>query len=138
MRSALESMIERRVLVAALNLMKNRPLLELLELVDKHGAANGLGQLTAEELTRDPSCRVVETRRRAEATHGAAFDELALRVLIDAQGEFVTPFFLKQRLGGPRWKLRASLERLERAGKVIRFGATSDRHYAAEVEHELV
>jgi len=134
MSSEFETMIERRVLVAALELMKNRPLIELLDLVDKHGAANGLGQLTAEELTRDSSCWVVERRRRAEGTHGAAFDELALRVLLDAQGEFVTPFYLKLRLGGPRWKLRASLERLERAGKVIRFGATSDRHYAAEVE----
>ena len=134
MRSQLEQVIEVRVLAAALHLMKDRPLAELIEFVDKRGAANGLERVRLEDLAHPPSSTVVERRQRAEATRGKEYDSLALGVLLEAEGEYVGPSHLKLRLGGPRWKIRSSMNRLEKRGEVCRTGSTSDRKYAAKVD----
>ena len=134
MRSALESMIDRHILAAALHLMKDRSLAELVEFVDKRGAATGLERVRLGDLALEPSSAVVERRLRAEATRGKEYDSLALGVLLEAKGEFVGPSYLKLRLGGPRWKLRSSMNRLEEQGEVCLTGSTSDRKYAAKAD----
>lgn len=66
----------------------------------------------------------------ALALSGAAFDAEVLAVLREA-GDAVAAGYLSARVGGPRWKLQASLGRLVRAGLVTRRGATSDTRYRA-------
>lgn len=131
MTDELEVMLERRVLVSVLHLLRDRPLSELLDLVDKRGTRNGLANVTLNELAHCQCRSLVKARRLAEASHGPAYDALVLRVLLEADGHFVPTSSLHARVGGPRWKLRSSLARLEKQGYVSHFGATCDRKYAA-------
>jgi hypothetical protein len=68
---------------------------------------------------------------RAQTTHGAQFDRLVLVVLLEARPREVAAGYLRARLGGPRWKLTASLNRLVLAGMAVRSGNTSGTRYGA-------
>lgn len=67
---------------------------------------------------------------RALLADGQHFDALVLEVICEV-GEPVKPRNLRARLGGPRWKLKGSLERLCAQGLVVREGSTSDTRYEA-------
>ena len=74
----------------------------------------------------------VATRRMlAERLHGRDFDELVLDALETAWPAKVAASELRAHVGGPRWKLQASTERLVRRGLVARVGKTSDTRYSA-------
>ncbi len=94
-----------------------------------------LGCLTvAELLSFEPrkSGRTIDRARlrRAKRAVGAEFDQLVFEVLCEAPGD-VGRAYLVARLGGPRWKLQASLGRLVAANKVSRSGKTSTTGYRA-------
>ncbi|MFO7563572.1 MAG: hypothetical protein R6X02_13075 [Enhygromyxa sp.] len=72
----------------------------------------------------------IDRQRRAEAKQltGEQFDEY-VRATLEQAGEPVAAAYLRARLGGPRWKLQASLRRLVAAGLVERSGTTSATRY---------
>ncbi len=67
-------------------------------------------------------------RGQAESQSGPMFDACVLRVLREAR-QAVRASYLRERVGGPRWKLQASLGRLVDEGVVARDGTTSNRRY---------
>lgn len=73
-------------------------------------------------------------RRDSEARRatGSIFDRIVLDVVIEAKG-WVAAGDLRPHVGGPRWKLQASLGRLVVAGVVERTGKTSDTRYRSTV-----
>ena len=94
--------------------------------------ARTLGELTLRELAEAfSSCGQRSRFARAACAKGEAFDAFMLEVLREAAPREVAASYLSARLGGPRWKLRHSLARLESQGLVIRKGATSDTTYRA-------
>jgi hypothetical protein len=103
-------------------------LLERMQVNDSRAAA--LRQLTVRELTIDPKIARVRLVRARRAS-GPAFDELVYRVIIEA-GRRVDASHLRAHLGGPRWKLQASLGRLTAARRITRSGATSNSRYEAK------
>ena len=68
----------------------------------------------------------------AERSRGEAFDRLVYEAVAGAQGRFVSARYLRARVGGPRWKLQASLGRLVEAGRILRRGVTSSTRYHVE------
>lgn len=85
-------------------------LLERVRLADLWQADTTLRRMAAEQLT------------------GREFDACVLRTLREA-GTKVRASYLRERLGGPRWKLQASLGRLVDARLVEREGTTSTTRY---------
>lgn len=72
---------------------------------------------------------ISQTRyERASRLLGGAFDKLVLEVLLEADGPVQTGY-LRARLGGPRWKVKGSLERLCAKGLVTCEGVTSATYY---------
>lgn len=67
-------------------------------------------------------------RAMAKDLTGSRFDTCVLRALREA-GLPVRASYLRERVGGPRWKLQASLGRLFDAGLVDRKGTTSATRY---------
>jgi uncharacterized membrane protein len=67
-------------------------------------------------------------RMAAEQLTDREFDACVLRTLREA-GTKVAAAHLRERVGGPRWKLQASLGRLFDAGLVEREGTTSATRY---------
>ena len=67
-------------------------------------------------------------RMAVEQLTGREFDACVLRTLREA-GTKVGAAYLRERVGGPRWKLQASLGRLFDAGLVEREGTTSATRY---------
>ena len=65
---------------------------------------------------------------RAMKLRGPEFDACVLDVIREAPG-IVGASYLRFRVGGPRWKLQASLGRLTAAGEVQRSGTTSGTRY---------
>ena len=59
------------------------------------------------------------------------FDEVVRVVIGDAGGKAVAASYLTARVGGPRWKLQASLRRLVNTGAIERTGTTSGTRYRA-------
>jgi hypothetical protein len=114
----------------------------LLKLTDDGGhRADLLGDLTIGDLMTEPEAvplrltngePLIDRRRleRAERARDGAFDDLLLAVLVEA-GSWVGASYLRARLGGPRWKLQASLGRVVAAGKACRRGSTSTTQYRA-------
>ena len=87
-----------------------------------------IGELVARAHGR-PSERIdVERLQRARAASGPAFDALVLEVIQEACG-CVGASYVRARVGGPRWKLQASIRRLEESGAIKRTGATSSVRY---------
>jgi len=64
----------------------------------------------------------------AKQLRGPEFDACLLAVIREATSR-VGASYLRARVGGPRWKLQASLKRLAAAGKVEREGTTSRTRY---------
>ncbi|MFV8753220.1 hypothetical protein ACNOYE_21950 [Nannocystaceae bacterium ST9] len=65
----------------------------------------------------------------AKRLSGDAFDQRLLEVVRSAGSRAVSASYLRARVGGPRWKLQASLRRLADLGKVERTGVTSSTRY---------
>lgn len=65
----------------------------------------------------------------ARQATGADFDAHVLAVLVEARGCAVAASYLRARVGGPRWKLQDSCNRLVQAGVVARRGTTSATRY---------
>ena len=61
---------------------------------------------------------------------GATFDAMVLAVVRRSKYP-VKACYLRDRVGGPRWKLQDSLNRLVDAGELERFGRTAGTRYAA-------
>ena len=81
------------------------------------------------ELSRTHNPEIDRARlRRAKQLVGAAFDAIVLEVLTEAGG-LVGSTHVRDRVGGPRWKLQASFRRLMDAGKIERQGVTSGARY---------
>ncbi|NVB40453.1 hypothetical protein G6O69_21615 [Pseudenhygromyxa sp. WMMC2535] len=64
----------------------------------------------------------------AKRLKGEAFDRRVLEAILGAHGE-VSASYLRARVGGPRWKLQASLRRLVDDGHISRRGVTSSTRY---------
>ncbi|HLT36772.1 MAG TPA: hypothetical protein VK034_10810 [Enhygromyxa sp.] len=100
-----------------------------------------LRDLTLGELLEDPRLDPIrladdggppiDRKRRAQARRltGEHFDACVRAVLDEASGTPVGAAYLRARVGGPRWKLQASLRRLVNAGLVGRSGSTSATRY---------
>lgn len=140
---------ERRVLVNALRSHPSWTLGELVDYICGGGELSGqLRELRLEELVRADAVVVVGARPRVhgkglvqerltaarEAT-GEFFDGFVREVLDEAasdpelDGGWVDAAFLRARVGGPRWKLQASITRLIDTGEVERKGKTSSTRY---------
>lgn len=105
-------------------------LFERVEAKDDRGAM--LRRVTVRELMTDPGVKVGQVRlARARRATGDAFDEMVLAVLTELWPKPLAAFEVRARLGGPRWKLQASLGRLVAARKAVRKGNTSGVRYAA-------
>ena len=133
---------ERRAVVAVLRGHPEWTLGHVFNHLEQNGArAPLLRDLTLGELLEDPRLDQitlaadggppVDRRRRAEAKKltGERFDECVHAVLHEARGTPVGAAYLRARVGGPRWKLQASLRRLVDAGLVERSGSTSATRY---------
>ncbi len=132
------SQAERRAVVAVL---RARPDLTLEKLQDffrgRYGAT--LRTITVRELLESeamlelpddggpPIDRAV--LEEAKRLSGDAFDRCLLEVIRNASPRAVSASYLRVRVGGPRWKLQASLRRLADRGEVERSGVTSSTRY---------
>jgi hypothetical protein len=118
--------------------IREHPEWSLADLLDRVDADDGhayvLRHLTVHELMHDPGVELARVRlARARRSTGVAFDNLVLDVLIDQWPRPVAAYEFRARVGGPRWKVLASLGRLVAAGKAIRTGNTNGvRHTASE------
>jgi hypothetical protein len=138
--------LQQHVLAQTLRMHPEWSLEELFGFIDRgRGLAPALGKLRVSDLFVEPDGATlladameprtpdegVDPRRRmrAEQLEGELFDQLVLEVLREAAE--VKASYLRERLGGPRWKLQGSLGRLVRAGKASRSGTTSATTYSA-------
>jgi hypothetical protein len=133
---------ERRAVVAAL---RARPELTLEKLQDffrgRYGAT--LRTITVRELLETDTHFDITDDGGPPIDHGAleqakrlsgdAFDQRMLEVIRDAGNRAVSASYLRARVGGPRWKLQASLRRLADLGQVERTGVTSSTRYRCTV-----
>ncbi len=83
-----------------------------------------LGRVRVGDLWASDSKR----RVRAESLRGAEFDACVLAVIREAK-IVVAASYLRDRVGGPRWKLQASLGRLTEAHQIVRTGTTGTTRY---------
>lgn len=126
---------QRLALVIAIREHPEWSLANLLERVEaKDDRSALLRRLTVRELMTDPGVELGRVRlARARRATGDAFDEMVLAVLVERWPKPVAAFEVRARLGGPRWKLQASLGRLVAAGKADRTGNTSGVRYVAVI-----
>lgn len=75
----------------------------------------------------------LEWLERAQQSTGEDYDDLVHAVLLEA-GCAVGARYLIARVGGPRWKLLASLGRLVESGHATRTGITSATRYRCVVQ----
>lgn len=134
---------ERHILLAVLRDHPHWRLSELLRLIEGDGPrAALLRDLRIEELLSTEVTVIVRgplttdrDRERLEAAQqssGELFDEFVREVLHEASTAgpgWVSAGYLRERVGGTRWKLQASLARLIDAGVVERTGRTSSTRY---------
>lgn len=137
----LKARLDKHVLVRVLRSHPRWSLLELGTVIEAGGpAADALAELTISDLRSDPA-RVrllvdsgppidLDRLDRGERISGEEFDQLVHEVLVEASGA-VAAGYLRARVGGPRWKVQASLLRLEKAGKISRTGQTSGTRWSA-------
>jgi hypothetical protein len=94
--------------------------------------AKALRTLTIGELLRAPEApgETVDATRlvRAQRSEGDDFDAIVLEVIAEA-GDRVGASYLRARVGGPRWKLQASVRRLVDRKLIHREGTTSATRY---------
>lgn len=98
-----------------------------MDCADSHATA--LRDLTIRDLITPPAIGPVRLAiaRRAK---GPKFDAMVHQVVL-ASTHPVKACDLRARVGGPRWKLQASLGRLVDAGKIERTGRTAGTRYHA-------
>lgn len=65
----------------------------------------------------------------AKRSSGEDYDLLVYDAILAANGRAVSAGYLRARVGGPRWKLQASLRRLVDKRQVERQGVTSSTRY---------
>lgn len=119
--------IERRSVVQVLRANPGWSLLDLVKLaIDNPAIADTFADVKLSAL--GGAC---ERRELAERCRGAEFDAFVFEVLRDVSPAMVGARYLREQLGGPRWKLTASLARLADAGQIRRTGRTCDRRYGA-------
>ncbi len=130
----------RRAVVLVLRAHPEWTLADLFRLRDQDGPGADilrtltLGELLAElepapALPADGGPPIDHARRRrAEGLAGEDFDACVREVIAEA-GCLVSASYLRARVGGPRWKLQASLRRLTDAGQIERSGTTSSTRY---------
>lgn len=111
-----------------IDLIRAKPDMTLLQLV-KLGPSV-LARVRIGDLRRDAIEHERAAERRSEATRvrGPAFDQLVLEAVQQGEGP-VAASFVRERVGGPRWKLQLSFGRLVEAGKLHRTGSTSSTRY---------
>jgi hypothetical protein len=120
----------RLALVIAIREHPEWTLANLLARMDRDDAhALALRELTVEDLTIAPAIGPVRLAIAKRAT-GPKFDAMVHQVVL-ASTYPIKACELRARLGGPRWKLQASLGRLVDAGKIERIGVTSNTRYFA-------
>ena len=128
---------ERRALAQVVRSHPDWTLERLLAQLDGP-RGKGLAKVTLADLCADPDVLLrfdggppINLRRleRAKQATGANFDRYVLRVLERAPGPVCGPYLLA-RVGGPRWKLKSALARLEAEGLVDQDGATSAMRYS--------
>lgn len=139
----LESLLVEAEKLALVRVIQSHPEWTLADVLtyatDDHPRAAVLLGLTFRELMADPGAElampddggpVVRAGRLAQAKRatGPSFDEYVLAVLAEASGP-VKAAYLRARVGGPRWKRQASLQRLLAAGRAKRNGTTSATRY---------
>jgi hypothetical protein len=137
--------VERRAVVMVLRRHPEWTLGLVCSEIQQNGArAPLLCDLTLGELFEDPEIDPItlvadggppvdrKRLRAAQRRSGADFDECVLTVFREAGGSRVGAAYLRARVGGPRWKLQASLRRLVDAGAVKRSGSTSATRYWIE------
>lgn len=143
--SHLEPVLEFAERCAVLTVLRRHPewtLGHVCSLLEQEGArALLLRELTLGELCEEPRLDQItlaadggppiDRGRRAAAVEltGERFDEHVRAVVEEARGVSVGASYLRARVGGPRWKLQASLRRLVEAGVVDRSGSTSATRY---------
>ena len=124
--------LERQALILVLRQQVHWSLGDVLGYIDDEGDhARVLGQLTLHELSEGTSCGQRSRHAQALRAAGEIFDAFMLEVLREVYPRKVKAAYLRTQLGGPRWKLRASLAQLEAKGLVVRTGTTSDTSYRA-------
>ncbi len=68
-----------------------------------------------------------------EAREGSApnsdYDSRIVEVVRAASTMSVSPAYVRERVGGPRWKRQAAILRLVEAGQIVRTGVTSGTRY---------
>jgi hypothetical protein len=115
---------ERDAAILALRARPDATIRDLAGLLESKHAAT-VGAITLAELTRSapPS-----PRQLAELARGPEFDAIVLAV-ITSLGRQVGASEITEHVGGPRWKLHASLTRLVDSGSLQRSGSTSGTRY---------
>lgn len=118
-------------MVAALRSNPQWTIGDVFDLVENGELGRELGQVTVGELFAD------EVLAAACRATGEDFDRIVLAE-VRKSGEWVGAGQLRQRVGGPRWKLQASCRRLTGAGLLERHGVTSEtQHRAIELARML-
>lgn len=134
--------VERRAVVIVVRSRPELTLEQLGDLLEATGArARVLRSVTVGELLCEPDPRAIRLPRdggppidlelldAAQRQSGAMFDRCVRTVLTAAGRRAVAASYLRARVGGPRWKLQASLRRLLAAGVIERSGTTSGTRY---------
>ncbi len=131
---------ERRAVVAVLRSHPDWTLERLFEHTHRDAPRSALLlSLTLRELLADPAIAVaipddggpvVDQGRleRAMRLTDESYDAIVLEVIVEAD-EPIAAAYLRARVGGPRWKLQKSLNRLIAAGEIRRAGVTSSTRY---------
>jgi hypothetical protein len=102
-------------------------LIDRMDHNDEHAAV--LRELTIRDLATPPPIGPVTLQIAKRAT-GAEFDAMVLAAVRRSKDP-VKASYLRDRVGGPRWKLQDSVARLVEAGELQRFGRTADTRYVA-------
>lgn len=121
-----DARVRAQILAVVASLLREHPDATLGDLIDLPGAGQTMRSLTIRNLLALGSA---DRLTAAAKLQGSDFDELVLRELAE-HGRSMSRAELIERVGGPRWKLQASMRRLVGAGKVTRSGITSATRYA--------
>ena len=134
---------ERRAVVSVLRSHPEWTFGQVLAHLERGGARSTvLRDLTIRELVGEPDADLSDlaTSRAplidhgrleaAKQAQGEPFDAFVLEVITEAAERPVAASYLRARVGGPPWKLQASLRRLEFAGKLQRIGRTSGTRWS--------
>jgi len=136
--SQFDAFLRRAERHAVLTVMHAHPewtLGDIMSHVERNGARSAaireltLGELMARTaIAASPSLKAARLAAALGAS-GPEFDEHVREVIAEAGGRAVAAAYLRERVGGPRWKLQSSLGRLLNAGLITRSGTTSSTRY---------